>query len=61
MKYIQNEQESIPVGCVPPALVVTARCQHQGVYLPSEGCHPLQKGPRTRHTPPPDRLTDRHL
>ena len=27
-------QESIPVGCVPPASVATTRCQHWGVYLP---------------------------
>ena len=30
----QFKQESIPVGCVPPASVATTKCQHQGVYLP---------------------------
>ena len=29
----QYKQEWIPVGCVPPAVVATIRCQYQGVYL----------------------------
>ena len=36
------KQEGIPVGCVPPALVATTRCQHQGCTFQgvctSRGC-----------------------
>ena len=35
--HLYLEQESIPVGCVPPTSVATTRCQHQGVYL-MRGC-----------------------
>ena len=31
--YRLLKQESIPAGCIPPALVPTTRCQHQAVYL----------------------------
>ena len=43
------KQDSIPVGCVPPALVASIM-----------GCTPHpQKGPGTRHTlPPMNRMTD---
>ena len=27
------QQECIPVGCVPPVLAATTRCQYQGMYL----------------------------
>ena len=48
------QQECIPVGCVPPTLVATTRCQYQGVYrlrrgVPSggptfQGCVPSVGG-----------------
>ena len=32
------KQESIPVGCIPPASVATTRCQYFGCTLQGRGC-----------------------
>ena len=39
-------QECIPVGCVPPAFVTTARCQYHGVSVP------IHKDPLSWRPPP---------
>ena len=55
--------ESIPVGCVPPALVATTRWQYRGVgNRGRSGILTSQKGPGTRGTYPlVERIIDRHL
>ena len=52
-----SKQECIPVGCIPPASVVTTRCQYRrGVHY--SGCTfwgDVYQGPGTRHTYPPQK------